>query len=200
MSKRRFVLVACAVLGLAGGAAGWWAWVLLRPTPLPPVNVARAEPVKSGPCVIDVYYKFPPKKVAELFRDADAVLWVGLQTSRTDHVDFGRGDYWTIYHFTAWQSAKGAIGRGDSVRVARLGRLECWEPDFPRPGLGEQFVIFLRWFSNAEAYQPMFGPTTTFRVVNGRLQPMGLTYRELSGRKVEDFLRELREGATKRGK
>jgi hypothetical protein len=150
--------------------------------------------------VVNVEYVFPAQNVADLFKDADAVLWVGLQTSRTDRVDFGQGNDFTIYHFTAWESVKGAAHRGDTVKVARVGGPGCWEPDFPRPGLGEQFVVFLRWFPEAKAYRPMYGPLTTFRVVNGRLQPMGGAYQHLSGREVQDFLRGLREGAAKDGK
>jgi hypothetical protein len=198
MSRRQIVLVASAVIGIAVAAAGWRAWVLLRPVPLPPVGTARPEP--PGPCVFDPLYRSPPQNVADLLKDADAVLWVGLQTIRTDRWGPPGPDEYTIYHFSVWESVKGAARRGDTVKIARWGGPECWESEFPRPGLGEQFLVFLQWFPEAKAYRHMYGPMTTFLVLKGRLQPMGVTYEQLAGREVGDFLRELREGTAPRGK
>jgi hypothetical protein len=73
---------------------------------------------------------FPTQNVADLFMDADTVLWVGLQTSRTDRMDLGQGNDFTIYHFTAWESAKGAVDRKDTARIARMGGRNVGSPTF----------------------------------------------------------------------
>jgi len=205
MSKRQGLLIIGAVITIATGAAVWRTSVLFRSDPLPPVHVPqpeRPDPDAPGELCVDGSGPGPNETIDDLIGKADAVLAVRLVTNRTDRVDLGPFPAtlaYTIYDFTVLESVKDNFRAGDSVRIARLGGRGSYEDGFPRPGLGEKFVVFLEWFPKVKAYQHLFGPATTFRIVNGELQPMSWHFRTLQGRKAADVLQELRRVAARHG-
>ena len=104
---------------------------------------------------------------------------------------------YSIYDFTVREVVKGAFRSGDSVKIARIGGRGSYEPEFPRPGLGEEFLVFLRTFPEVNGFRHLYG-RVAFRVVDGELQSMGQMYREVTGQRVRDVLRDLRGQAKHR--
>ncbi len=94
------------------------------------------------------------------------------------------------------QVVKGEFHEWDRVKIARKGGRGTYEPEFPRPGLGEQFLVFLKKRPDLQAYAHVYG-RVAFRVVWGELQSMGPLYRDVTGRKVWDVVKELRRGVQK---
>jgi hypothetical protein len=185
------------VLAAAGGGV-WLASVVYRPTPLPPVGVPKSEavdPDAPGPVFVEYMAPAPGTTLIDLVAEADAVLVVMLRTNRVDRVETGgspphRSTY-SIYDFTVREVVKGAFRSGDGVKIARIGGRGSYEPEFPRPGLGEEFLVFLRKFPEVNGFRHLYG-RVAFRVVDGELQSMGQMYREVTGQRVRDVLRELR--------
>ena len=104
---------------------------------------------------------------------------------------------YSIYSLTVREVVKGDFRFGDTVKVARTGGRVSYEPEFPRPGLGEEFLMFLRKRPEMQAYVHLYG-RVAFRVVYGDLQSMGPLYRDMTGRKVRDVVQQLR-GEVSRG-
>jgi len=155
---RRYVLWAIGVLLiLAGAGLGWRAWVESTTTSLPPVAVPKPEvPDLDAPGEIWVDGSAPgPNDTLEVVaRQADAILVVQLGTDVSEHVDLGTPPGTlrnTVYSFNILQTIKGPFRVGERVRVARMGERRSFEHDFPRPGLGETFVVFLKWWPSAGA-------------------------------------------------
>jgi hypothetical protein len=124
-----------------------------------------------------------------------------LTTNRVDRVETrvspSHAIPYSIYDFTVREVVKGAFRSGDSVKIARIGGRGSYEPEFPRPGLGEGFLVFLRTFPEVNGFRHLYGKVA-FRVVDGELQSMGQMYREVTGERVRDVLQELRGRAKHR--
>ena len=196
---RRYVLWAIGVLLiLAGAGLGWRAWVESTTTSLPPVAVPKPEvPDLDAPMEHFVTRMGPHQAdtLADIARNANVILVVRLGTDLTEYVDLGTPPgtmRHTIYTFHILDTIKGPFRVGERVRVARMGGRRSFEHDFPRPGAGESFVVFLMWWPRAGAYQHLFGPSTTFRVVNGTIQPVGRYFNVQPGQDAKNFVRELR--------
>ena len=203
--KKQYGLGLAGVAVLAAAAGGvWLASLAYRTTPLPSVGVPRSEaidPDASGPVFVEYVAPAPGTTPVDLVARADAVLTVILTNNRVDRVDIGgrppHGMSYSIYEFTVREVVKGAFREGDSVRIARVGGRGSYEPEFPRPGLGEEFLVFLRRFPEVNGFRHLYG-RVAFRVVHGELQSMGQMYREVSGHMLADVLRELRKPAERR--
>jgi hypothetical protein len=203
MTKRSVLLSVGVVAVIAGSVVAWQVSVELDPGQLPLAGVPqpmRLDPDAAGPIYVERSGPDRRQTIQDLVGLADAVLVVRLETNRTDRIDFGQPPARlseTIYDFTVLESIKGDIGVRTIVKVARLGGRGSYEPEFPRPGLGEKFVVFLKCDTDTKTYRHIYGPET-IRVVNGELQPMSRVYRQLSGRDVRAFSQELRRMAAKR--
>jgi len=194
--KRLILLTLAVAVLLVCGLVGWRAWSAFRPSPLPPVERFRAGcPDPNAAAKIHVDYPGPTEDqtVGDLAAMADAVLIVARETNRTARVERSdSGLPLTIYEFVVRESVKGNDSTGEVVGIARLGDRDQHEDGFPRPGLGEQFLVFLKWVPDLKAYEHLYGPET-FRIVNGEVQPMSRVFRHLSGRKLGDLLPKLRK-------
>jgi|SRR5450759_654251 len=208
---RRYVLWGIGVpLIVVGSAYAWTAWARWSAIELPVVGVERPEVAATidpdAPILINVerMVPLPSATLGDMLREADAVLVVQLGTDVTErHVTEwkdGPPTHRTIYSFTVRQAIKGAMRPGEIVRIAREGGRQSFEDDFPRPGIGQQFVVFLKWWPEVGAYRNHYGPLTTFRVVNFRVYPMGQFFQNQVGRQEDDFVRELAMVAKQQGR
>jgi hypothetical protein len=200
--RKRQALLWAGVVVLAAGGGVWLVSMASRQTPLPKVGVPKSEaldPDAPGPVFVEYVAPAPGTTLNDLVAEADAVLTVMLRTNRVDRVETGappsHGMTYSIYDFTVREVVKGAFRSGDSVKIARIGGRGSYEPEFPRPGLGEEFLVLLRAFPEVDGFRHLYG-RVAFRVVDGELQSMGQMYREMTGRRVQDVLRELRGRAT----
>ena len=98
----------------------------------------------------------------------------------------------TIYSFTVRTAIRGTIRPGDIVRIARAGGRQTFDDHFPRQGIGEQFVVFLKRVPELGAYSHRYGPATTFRIMNGSIHPIWRYFKANLGRDTKDFVQELR--------
>jgi len=213
---RRYVLWAIGVLLiLAGAGLGWRAWVESTTTSLPPVAVPKPEVSDldaPGEIWVDGSAPGPNDTLEVVARQADAILVVRLGTDVSEHVDLGPSRTTstqrvgvfatppppppmrhTIYSFGVREAIKGEMRLGERVKVARLGGRQTFEDDFPRPGVGEMFVVFLKWVPELGAYSHLYGPATTFRIVNGSIHPVGRYFKVALGRDAKGFVQELRK-------
>jgi len=198
MTRRSIIWPIGMVLILVGAGYGWHAWMGWRTITPPPVAALKpAVPDLDAPGELNVEYGAPKETdtLEDVARDADVVLVVRLVTDRTEQKEPGSQPAtmrYTIYTFHILEIIKGALHAGQNISVARFGGRLNFEDVFPRPGLGETFVMFLKWSPTVDAYENIHGPETTFRVVRGTMQPMGWHFRRQQGRKVEDVARQLR--------
>ena len=204
----------------------WTKWSAVALPPVG-VAVTQSEPFDpDAPGIFYIERMAPPPSatLGDMLREADAVLVVQLYTDVTErHVTelkdisvvqprtpmermAGVGpvvavprlaDYRTIYSFKVRRVIKGAMRPGDTVRIAREGGRRTFEDDFPRPGIGEQFVVFLKWWPEVGAYRHHYGPMTTFRIVRSRIHPMGQRFENQLGRREDEFVRELQASAAR---
>jgi hypothetical protein len=194
----RYLLGASAIIIVAvGGATVWRSWSTPPQPPLSPIEgrqVSAVDPDTPGPIYVDAIGSGENATTEDLLGRADAVLWILLDNNRVVQVDTGHYPSvlsFSVYEFRVRGTVKGDFHPGDIVRIARFGRRGSYEPDFPRPGVGEQFLVFLKWSRDLKAYEHLY-QRLAFRVVTGEVQPMGSEHRELSGRMIGDVVRDLR--------
>lgn len=195
----RLALACAGVVLLVASTGVWLVSRAYREAPLPRVGTPASQavdPDASGPIFVE--YVAPPlgTPLRDIVAEADAVVTVMLTTTRVERIDLplspNHPTPYSVYDFTVRDVVKGDYRAGDSVRIARIGGLGSYEPDFPRPGLGEEFLVFLKRFPEVNGFRHLYG-RLAFRVVDGELQPMGSRYREVTGRRVEEVVRELRD-------
>jgi len=221
MTKRHFAAGIGLLIIVVGSAVGWREWARWSKVELPAAGVAAAlDPDRPMVMYVDGMAPSRSTTLADMVRDADAVLVVQLLTDVTERrvVDTWPGGlkaskaqspmqrlaspapppfHYTVYSFYVHQAIKGAMKRGDSVRIARRGGRQTYEDNFPRPGVGEKFVVFLEGEPHVGAYQHLYGPVSSFRIVYGRVCPMGHLFEKQSGRSEDEFVRELQAIAAK---
>jgi hypothetical protein len=228
MARRHLLWAVGVLLVVGGSAFGWRTWARWSAIELPAVLGPKATAIDpDAPGLINVERVGLPRSatIGDMVREADAVLVVQLYTDVTErHVTQWKSSVpavqpqspmmlmalrnpapapppptlRTIYSFKVRQTIKGAMREGDTVRIAREGGRQTFEDDFPRPGVGEKFVVFLKWWTDVGAYRHHYGPLTTFRVVNFRIHPVGRSFEKLLGRREDQFIRELRAITSKR--
>jgi hypothetical protein len=81
----------------------------------------------------------------------------------------------------------GSIDRGSKVEKVEVA-------NFPQFELGQEYVLFLRWHAEHEAWAPAWGPHGTFQVRAGKIQCVGFAAicKEQNGLSIDDFLARLR--------
>jgi hypothetical protein len=221
------VVLIIVVVGGAFAWTAWARWSAIE-LPVVGAEPAPEAIDPDAPILINITRVAPPASstIADMRQVADAVLVVQLLTDVTErHVTewgsrrtvrprspmeamagIGRAidiptppTYRTIYSFTVRTAIKGTMRPGDIVRIAREGGRQTFEDDFPRPGIGEQFVVFLTWWPDVGAYRHLYGPATTFLVMNGDIHPMRRYFAAQLGRREDEFVRELAALATQQG-
>ena len=186
-------LVTLLALGSASASLVWFRWsdTELPAVATPPTNV-DPEPGEVAIIHVDRWAPFPVGgSVLGLASQADAILIVRLE-AEPEYAVVG-STRWTIYPFHVLQIVSGP-GNGGTVKIGRLGGRRTWEDGFPRPGLGEEFLVLLKWWPPLHAYVELYGPEGCFRVVNGRVHPVGHLSPSLLGREVTALVTDLREG------
>ena len=208
------VVALVILVGSAFAWRAWAKWSAVALPPVG-VAAAQPEPFDpDAPGIFNIERRPPPPSatLGDMLRAADAVLVVQLRTDVTErHVTQLRdlsvvqprtpmeslagvgpvvavprlADYRTIYSFMVKRAIKGAMRWGDTVRIAREGGRQTFEDDFPRPGVGEEFVVFLKWWPEVGAYRQLARDDSERNLTTAQTKALGNELQLTDAQRVE---------------
>ena len=137
---------------------------------------------------------------------ADLVVTGSIAASRyVVESEAGRQSVSTDVQFTIATVIKGS-GHGPDTTVSILRRggdvdlgdtiRRSTQPGFPRFEVGEQYLLFLQWNAFPSAYEVMYGPNGTFKIVSDSVRSVGMSAlsKQYDGQPVSSVIRDIRLG------
>jgi hypothetical protein len=171
--------------------------------------VAHFQQAKSTQLnIISTYFLEPPRSLPEMVNAADAVVFgrvLGGESKEGGFFHKNGSGITTFYRFEAEEILATGTGRSidpNELTIVRDGGsieqghhvVKSEVEDFPQFESGQEYVLFLRWNTEHEAWAPAWGPHGTFHVTAGKVQCLGFAAicKEQNGLSIDDFLAGLR--------
>jgi hypothetical protein len=189
--RRLCIVVACIV------ASGFFSPSVASPGQGKPTEVIFANP----------YFKEPPPSLAQMLQSAGAVLYgriVGGASKDGGYYRKADRGITTFYRLKIHQVLKSADAHpvDQEVTIARDGgsldrgkKIERVEvTGFPQFEFGHDYILFLYWHAEHQAWAVSWGPHGAFEVESGKIRAVGdaAVARQQNGLLVEEFLSSLR--------
>ena len=194
MTRRSSLTTAGALLLAAGLFFAWRMVNDVGPLPSPATGEWRADDAEPGHFHMDG--GDAPPTFNEMIRKADAVGMVRMDSADTEEIKRQKASElaYTGFHFTVVQPVAGDLRGGAQVVIWRSGRRVDIEDFYPRPKLGEMFLIFLKHSYDRGGYYPAYGKYGTYQVLGGVLHDVSHhgTATTCEGKPVDSVVAQLK--------